>query len=134
MFGLKERVAAAIGLSLSAALMVALLWLWISTGATIRQLEKDKRDLNSSLQFVRDDLKQCQINGLNLQTALSDQSAKVAEAAAAGAARAAELARSLAAAKAEAASAKSRADRILAAKGTGDACKDADALILGELP
>jgi len=131
MFGLKDRVLAMIGGGLSILLAAALAYVWITSGATIREVRGQLTTAQADLKAARDDLTQCRSNRITLEDAARRQSEAVDKAKAESAVRIAELQRATARAEASATEARRAADRILAAKGTGDVCRDADALILG---
>lgn len=133
MFGLKDRVLAMIGGGISIILAAALAYVWITSGATIREVRGQLTTAQTDLKAARDDLTQCRSNRITLEEATRRQSEAVDKAKAESAGRIVELQRATARAEASATEARRAADRILAAKGTGDVCADADALILGEV-
>lgn len=130
---LTSRLAGPIGAGLSLILAITLAWVWIGKDATIREVRGQLTTAQSDLKAARDDLTQCQSNRITLEEATRRQSEAVDKAKAESAGRIAELQRATARAEASATEARRAADRILAAKGTGDVCADADALILGEV-
>lgn len=133
MFGLKDRVLAMIGGGLSILLAAALAYVWITSGATIREVRGQLTTAQSDLKAARDDLTQCRANRITLEEATRRQNEAVQLATATMAGRLKTLESAVALAGTNAAKARAGADRILAAKGTGEVCADADALILGEV-
>ena len=133
MFGLKDRVLAMIGGGLSILLAAALAYVWITSGATIREVRGQLTTAQADLKAARDDLTQCRANRITLEDATRRQNEAVRLATATMAGRLKALEGAVALAGTNAAKARAGADRILAAKGTGEVCADADALILGEV-
>ena len=133
MFGLKDRVLAMIGGGLSILLAAALAYVWITSGATIREVRGQLTTAQADLKAARDDLTQCRANRITLEEANRLRNEAVDKARSESAGRIAELQRAAARAEGTATEARRAADRILAAKGTGDVCADADALIFGEV-
>lgn len=137
MFGLKDKAQAMIAGGLAGVLAMVLAFVWITKDAEIGALE---RSINAPvtgyaarLAVATSDLATCRSNRITLEEASHRQSEAVAAANAAGAERLAELQGALSRAQTDATAARIAADRILASKGTGDVCADADALILGEI-
>lgn len=131
MFGLQDRALAMIGGGASLVFGLALAYVWISSTGTIKALEDQLTTARTEISLLTTDLTQCRANRITLEEATRRQNAAVDQARAQGEARAAELARVAERARAGEQSARRRADRLLAAQGTGNHCADADALILG---
>ena len=132
MFGLKDKVLAMIGGGLSIVLAGALAFVMISNHFTVKSLEAE-RDRSQQLADDRlADLTQCRANRITLEEATRMQNDAVDAAKALSADRIGKLHDLASKAKREASSAQAAADRILKSKGTGDDCRDADDLILGE--
>ncbi len=133
MLGLKDRALAMIGSGTSILLLAALAYVMITGNVRLSEVRSQLNATQAELRAARDDLTQCRANGITLEEAnrLRNEAAEKARTESAG--RIAELQRAAARAEATAMKARRAADRILAAKGTGDVCADADALILGEV-
>lgn len=130
---LTSRLAGPIGAGLSLILAIALAWVWIGKDATIREVRGQLTTAQADLKAARDDLTQCRANRITLEEANRLRNEAVDKARTESAGRIAELQRAAARAEATATEARRAADRILATKGTGNVCADADALILGEV-
>lgn len=130
MFGIPDKIAAMIGGGLSIVLAASLLFVIIGKNGEIsalgKQLDKAQADAKQSAA----DYAQCKANRLTLEDATARQNAAVKAATDAVATRLDTLGSVVARAGSDAAQAKAGADRILGTKGSGDACRDADALIL----
>lgn len=130
---LTSRLAGPIGAGLSLLLAIALAWVWIGKDATLREVRGQLTAAQSDLKAARDDLTQCRANRITLEDATRRQNEAVAKATGEMAARLKGLEGVVDRAAANAARASSSAERILSTGGTGDVCRDADALILGEV-
>lgn len=133
MFGLKDRVLAMIGGGFSILLAAALAYVWITGNARLSEVRDQLTTAQADLKAARDDLTQCRANRITLEEATRRQNEAVAAATSSMAGRLKALESATATAVSEAAKARRASDRILAAQGSGDACRDADALILGEV-
>lgn len=127
----RANIGPAIGLAFGAAAAIALAWVVISKNATIAALRSDKRELQSKNEALTVDLTQCRANRIALEDATDRQNKAVELAAATNAGRLKALESTVGLAATNAAKARAGADRILAAQGSGDVCRDADALIMG---
>lgn len=133
MLGLTDKVLAMAGGAATIALAGTLALTVVSKNATIDNLEKHNRSLTTKVDALTSDLTQCRANRVTIEDAARRQSEAVAKARAESAGRIDRLQDAAQRANADAARAKREADRILASRGTGDTCADADALILEEV-
>lgn len=129
---LTSRLAGFLGIGGTVLLGIALAFTVLTKNATIRELRTDKAALAAKVEQLTTDLTQCRANRLTLEEALARQTEAVSVAKAASEARVASLEAAASKSARDAASARREATRILARGGTGDACRDADALILEE--
>lgn len=133
MFGLKDRVLAMIGGGTSALLLAALAYVMITGNVRLSEVRSQLNATQAELRAARDDLTQCRSNRITLEEATRRQNEAVAAATSSMAGRLKALEGVTATAASEAAKARRGADRILATQGSGDVCRDADALIMGEV-
>lgn len=133
MFGLKDRALAMIGGGTSILLLAALAYVMITGNARLSEVRSQLNATQAELRAARDDLTQCRANRITLEDATRRQNEAVAAATSSMAARLEVVEGVAATAASEAAKARKGADRILATQGSGDVCRDADALIMGEV-
>jgi hypothetical protein len=118
-----------------AALLFAaiLAWVVIDKNAAIRGLDSQINNPETGyivrLQQAQGDLVQCRSNRITLEEATRRQNEAVEQEAKASEARLAQLARAAAEARRDAAAANEEAAKILNRQSSGDACRDAEALI-----
>lgn len=133
MFGLKDKVLAMIGGGLSIVLAGALAFVMISNHFAIKSLESERNRAQELADDRLADLTNCRANRITLEDATQKQNEAVEATKAASVERITKLQDQAERAKREASSAQARADRILKSTGTGDACRDANTLILEEI-
>lgn len=132
MLGLADKALAMIGGGGCIVLAGALAFTVISKNATIGELRDDKKELTTKVDTLNSSLTQCRANRITLEEATRRQNAAVTAAKAESAGRLASLATAVDRAETDAERARREAARIMARPRTGDACRDADALILEE--
>lgn len=115
---------AAIGLAIACAVLA------IQKGSLHDQIHDPETGYAARLERAQSDLTQCRANRITLEDATRRQNEAVTAARNESVGRIAELQRELQRAEGTAQEARRRADRILAAEGTGDMCLDADELIM----
>lgn len=130
---LTSRLAGFIGIGSSVVLAIALTVVTVSKNAEIRTLERSITALNGKVDQLTGDLTQCRANRITLEDATRRQNEAVEAVRAQGEERISDLSKALDRSNRAAQTAQRNADRILAAQGTGDACADAEALILEEI-
>ena len=117
----------------SGALLIALIALWIASGATEAGLRSSVKTAQAQADAASRNLITCQGNQDALTKSLDAQNASVAALKAQGAAATASANKALAAASSASAAAQTSAAKLLTAKPGADLCASADALILETL-
>jgi hypothetical protein len=125
-----HRLAGPIASGLVVALLIALATVTLTKNGQIGELRRNVESLTKERDDARRDLVQCRANRLTLQEGIQRQNAAIEAARLQGEARAAELAGVAAQARQEAQNARQRANGILARRGTGNHCADAEAAIM----
>jgi uncharacterized protein HemX len=124
-----HRLTGPIASGLAVALAIALATVTLTKNGQIRELRGQVETVTKQRDDARRDLVQCRANRVTLEGAIQRQNAALEAARLQGEARAAELVRVAERARVDAQSARARANGILARRGTGNHCADAEALI-----
>lgn len=101
-----------------------------AVGTAIGNPHLKPEDAPAAVNLLATNLRTCRTNNASLEAGISDQNAALEAMRRDGAARLAALDQVASQARADAQTARQRADAILAHRGTGNHCADADALIL----
>lgn len=126
---LTSRLAGPIASGVALLLAIALVWVIAAKNATISGLDRQVTTLSQDLKAARRDLTQCRTNRITLEDATRRQNAAIQQVRAETATRLETLGMVAQDARRQAAGAMERARLILARRGTGDGCADAEAAI-----